>query len=104
MYVPAAGHISPAIDRRPVGRLPMHQPWPGELVRALTCRFWHCGGPSACSTSHLAPECRVEGGPNLSRIGPGAPSRGVGAWRWIYESSALKGLTIRVILEELFRF
>ena len=32
MYVPAAGHISPAIDRSPVGLPPMHQPWQGELV------------------------------------------------------------------------
>jgi len=83
MYVPAAGHISPSIDRSPVELLPMQQPWPGELVCALSCRFWHCGGCSPCSTSHFSSECRVEAGPNLGRIGPGAPSRGVGAWGWI---------------------
>ena len=53
MYVPAAGHISPAIDRSSVGLLPRHYPRPGELVRALTCRFRLCGGTSPCSTSHF---------------------------------------------------
>ena len=28
-------------------------------------------------------ECRVEAGPNLSRIGPGAPSPGIGARGWM---------------------
>ena len=28
-------------------------------------------------------ECRVKAGPNLSRIGPGAPSPGIGARGWI---------------------
>ncbi len=46
MYLPTAGYISPAIDRSPVGLPPMHQPWPGELVWALSCRFWNCGGSS----------------------------------------------------------
>ena len=32
MYVPAAGHISPAIDRSPDGLPPMHQPSPGNFV------------------------------------------------------------------------
>jgi hypothetical protein len=32
MYVPAAGHISPAIDRSPVGLPLMRQPWLGKLV------------------------------------------------------------------------
>ena len=32
MYVPAAGHISPAIDWSPVELPPMQQPWPGKLV------------------------------------------------------------------------
>ena len=32
IYVPAAGHISPAIDRSLVELPTMHQPLPGELV------------------------------------------------------------------------
>ena len=51
-----------------------------------------------------ASACRVEAGRILNRIGPGATYPGVGAWGWMYESSAVKGLTIRDILEELFRF
>ena len=105
MYVPAAGYISPAIDQSPVGLPTMHQPWPWDLVWALSCSFWHCGGSSPCSIPDLASECRVEARPYLRRIGPGAPSRGVRAWGRIQESfSALKGLTVRVKLEECSGF
>ena len=51
-----------------------------------------------------ASECRVEAGPILSGIGHGAPSPSVGAWGWVWESSALQGLTMRLILVKLFRF
>ncbi len=104
MYVPAAGHISPAIDRIPVGLRHQRRPRPGELVGPLTCRFRLCGGTSPCSTTHFGAACRVKAGRIRDRIGPGAPSTGVGALGWMYESSLLKGLTIRNILEELFRF
>ncbi len=61
-------------------------------------------GPLHALPRISASECRVEAGPILSRIGPGAPSPSVGAWGWIQECSVLKGLTIRDILVELFRF
>jgi hypothetical protein len=51
-----------------------------------------------------ASACRVEAGPIIDRIGPGAPSSGVGARGWTYESSVLKGSTVLIILEKLFRF
>ncbi len=61
-------------------------------------------GPLRALPRISASESGVESRRILRSFAPGASSPCVGAWGWMEESSALKGLTIRVILVELFRF
>ena len=53
--------------------------WLGPSVVA----FGSVVGPLHALPHISVSECRVKAGPNLSRIGPGAPSPGIGARGWM---------------------
>ena len=103
MYLPQATSRPPSIGAQSDLLLSTNRDQESRLEPSLVA-FGSVEGPLPALPHISASACHVEAGRILTRIGPGAPSPGVGAWDWTWESSALKGLTIRVILEELCRF
>ena len=102
MYLPQAASLPPSIGVQPdlfrCMRLVLES-WfePTVVAFGTVVRTPHAQLNSSASV------CRRGTGPILSRMGPGLPSLGVGAEHWIHESSAPKGLSICIILEELFK-
>ena len=103
MYLPQATSRPASIGAQSDFLLSTNRGQENQLEPSVVA-FGSAVGPLPALPHISESACRVEAGRILSRIGPGAPYPGVGAWGWMYESSAVKGLTIRDILEELFRF
>ena len=103
MYLPQATTLPPSIgaqrDLFPCTHLAQE-----SQFEPMVTTFGPVVRPLAALPPHSAAVCRGESRRNLSRIGPGPHSLGVGASRGCYDFSAPKGLSIRYLCGELFKF